>query len=353
MKRMTKWRIVGFVLLIAVAAFALLLSLPFLKEGASWEEIPFYLGVAGACIGAGFVWWLACGFSWRRAVWGWGVLLVPVLAHLTLAGGLIMDRFQGGRDAARTTVAGFVEEPIIWPGFDGPVGVKMTLQLEHPPGMTWRLIDPPEIRMGPVLDIPYAKLSATRTNGSGFFKDRYLKTKTGNLAVLKTVLFQKHFETPSPLSEHMTWNASARFGSDGRTELTYFLLPGIVDYLTGENHICLNNRIESLPRCGDGVAVELGCEAKNTVLLSDPVYADGGDLTALWTAWPGMNLSARLTEILRKSSVYQNKPADWTALHKRVEPGGLVRAGYSLCEPGEDSHTARRICYCRETQDAP
>ncbi len=84
------------------------------------------------------------------------------------------------------------------------------------------------------------------------------------------------------------------------------------------------------------------------VPLSDPVYHDGSELTAFWMAWPGMNLSAVLTETLRTRSALQSKPEDWAAMQQRLEPAGLVRAGYSLCEPGKDSHTAFRICYCRE-----
>jgi hypothetical protein len=347
MKRMTKWRVLGFVLLLLAAAFAVLLSFPFLKEGSSWGEIPLYLGIAGACIAVGAVWWVVSGFSWRRALLGWLVLLVPITAHLSLVGGLVFDRFQGERDARRTAIAKYSEEPIAWPGFDGPVGLRIELELNHREDMTRRLIDPPEIRMGPELDIPYDKLSSTQTGGSGYFKDFYLEKKTGNLALLKTVLNQRLFENTSAESEYLKWNASARFNGDGTTRLTYFLLPGIIDYLGSHNHICLNNRIEGLPSCGTGMEPEQGCGAKNMLLLSNPIYHDGSDLTAFWMAWPGMDLSAVLTEAMRAQSALQSKPADWTAMQKRLEPAGLVGAGYSLCEPGKDSHTAFRICFCR------
>ena len=347
MKRMTKWRVLGFIALLIAAAFALLLSFPFLKEGSSWSEIPLYLGIVGSCVAVGAVWWVVSGFSWRRALLGWFVLLVPIAAHLSLAGGLVFDRFQGERDARRTAIVTYSEEAIVWPGFDGPVGVKIDLDLAHPEGMTQRLIDPPEIRMGPELDIPYDRLSATQTGGSGYFKDTYLEHKTGNLALLKTVLNQRVFENPAAGQESLKWNASARFDADGTTRLTYFLLPGIVDTLGSQNHICLNNRIEGLPSCGEGAKPEQGCGAKNIVMLSDPIYHDGADLTAFWMAWPGMNLSPVLNETLRAKSALQSKPEDWIAMQKRLEPAGLVGAGYSLCEPGKDSHTAFRICYCR------
>ena len=67
-------------------------------------------------------------------------------------------------------------------------------------------------------------------------------------------------------------------------------------------------------------------------------------------AWPAVDMSARLTEALRTGSKLQGKQADWDAMHKRLEPSGLVAAGYDLCEPGEDVHTSSRICFCRDPE---
>ena len=60
------------------------------------------------------------------------------------------------------------------------------------------------------------------------------------------------------------------------------------------------------------------------------------------------DLGPILTEILRAHSRLQGDPDAWTALQKRLEPAGLRDAGYRLCPPGEESHTAFRTCFCRD-----
>jgi hypothetical protein len=349
MKLRTKLRMAGLLVVGAIAAFALLLTLPFLKEGSSWGDIPLFLGAAGVCLVAAVVWWMFSGFRVRASLAGWAVLAVPVVAHLLMVGDLVFERFNGERLARKVVVSELGEEPITWPGFDGPVGVKLTLTINHPGGLD-HLISPPELRMGPEVDIAYDNLASVQTGGSGFFKDDYVEAETGNLALLKTVLFQKVFENPAPAGKFNTFNASSRFDPSGTTVLTYHLLPGIVDYLPGQDQICLNSRLEGLPMCGQGERPASGCASPNTTRLKDPVYHTGSDLSALWMAWPALDMSARLTEALRTGSKLQGKQADWDAMHKRLEPSGLVAAGYDLCEPGEDVHTSSRICFCRDPE---
>lgn len=349
MKKRTKWRMALFMLLCVLAAFAFLLYLPFGKEGASWGDLPIFGSVVAGCVTLGGLWWALSGFSVARSLLGWLVLAVPLAAHGLTAANLVYERFNGDRNARQVVVQGLSEEPIMWQGFDGPVGMKVTLDVVHPVNLKM-LIDPPEIRMAPPVEVPYDNWSSTQTGGSGYFKDTYIDQKTGNVALLKTVLFQKHFEYPAAISEHHKWNASARFDAGGKTKLTYFLMPGIVDYLENENHICLNARVEGLPMCGTGMKPENGCASGNTVRLRDPVYARGKDLTALWYAWPGMDIGPALTRALRDQSKLQSNIEQWTAIQKRLEPAGLISAGYSLCEPGKDSHTAFRVCYCRPVQ---
>ena len=81
----------------------------------------------------------------------------------------------------------------------------------------------------------------------------------------------------------------------------------------------------------------------------------GSDLSALWLASGAsdltVDLSAQLTAALRTKSTLQSKPAEWTAMHRRLEPAGLTKAGYELCPPGEESHTRFRTCYCRAAQE--
>lgn len=82
----------------------------------------------------------------------------------------------------------------------------------------------------------------------------------------------------------------------------------------------------------------------------------GNDLTALWMAAGSadmvvVDLGALLTATLRDQGSLQGDPKGWTAIQRRLEPAGLAAAGYRLCPPGEDSHTAFRTCYCRNAGD--
>ncbi|MGI9465203.1 MAG: hypothetical protein ACR2OM_14760 [Aestuariivirgaceae bacterium] len=349
LKRATKVRVFLFLAILCASVFGLLLYLPFGKEGAAWNDLPIFIGVSSSALVLAFIWWTAVGFSLRKALIAWPVLFLPFAAHGLTAIGLLYERFVASRLPQQLTVTSYKEEPIIWPGFDGPVGYRVTFDLDHPTGLD-RLINPPEIRMGPPVDIPYASLSATQTSGSGYFKDTHLDKKTGNMALLKTVLFQRHFENPAGRYDIDKWSSHVRFNPLGKTRLTYNLLPGIVDYLRSPDHICLNSRTDGLDICPASIKPETGCASPNTTRLNDPVYADGTDLTALWLAPPGVDMGPALTAALRTTSQLQSRPADWQAMHQRLLPAGLKHAGYRLCEPGTVSHTAFRVCFCRMPQ---
>ena len=201
--------------------------------------------------------------------------------------------------------------------------------------------------MGPEVAVPYEDLSSTYTGGSGYFNDRYLSQKTGELALLKTVLFQRLYANPTTETNYMKWSAYYRFNPAGKTRLMYNLLPGIVDFLQSPAHLCINSRIKGLKACTDGAKPATGCASANTNKLPNPVYADGTDLTAFWLAPPAIDMSHALTTTLRANSKLHGNTGDWLAIHERMTPAGLARAGYGLCEPGADSHTAFRVCFCR------
>lgn len=346
----TAFRIAFFVVLLCLSVLGLFLLLPFGKEGASFGDLPIFAGVVGAVLVLAVLWWLAVGRSIGKALIGWAVLALPLLAHGGMAGALLFARFEGARLANETRIESYRESPLAWPGFDGPVGLRIRLELTHPRGVD-ALILPPEIRMGPELEIPRHRLSASRTSGSGYFKDSYLDRPVGDLALLKTVLFQRVFENPAAEMPFHKWNAAVRFDPSGRTVLTYHLLPGTIDYLPDPNRICLNSRSRGIPVCAGDEKPESGCASPNRRRGTDPVYADGRDLSALWMAAGGYDLvadlSRPLTARLRAQSILQSDPAAWTAMQRRLEPTGLSEAGYRLCAGGAESHTFFRTCYCR------
>lgn len=346
----TAFRAVLLVAIVCLSVAGLALWLPLGKEGASWTDLPIILGALGAALVLGVVWWFAVGRRIGRALIGWAILLPPLLAHGSTAISLTTARFEGERLAQSVRIESYREMPIVWPGFDGPVGIEMSLELHHPKGTT-AMILPPEIRMGPELRIARDALSASMTGGSGYLKNHYLDQPAGDLTLLKPVLFQRVFENPAPQDPNYRWESSVPFDPSESTRLTYFLLPGTVDYLPDRDRICLSGQSFGIPLCAKDQKPESGCASPNYARVTDPVYAEGGDLSALWIAAGAHDLVADLSGVLiaalRQRSSLQAKPVQWTAMQKRLEPEGLARAGYRLCPAGDDSHTSFRTCYCR------
>lgn len=343
-----------FVVLVIVAALALLFLVPGLKEGVSQEELPNLFGGVGLFVLLGFVWWLVCGRSLKLSVIGWLVLAVPTAAYLAQAGQLIAADLEGRRLAKIVGIEAYREAPIRWPGFDGPVGLTVSFDLVHPEGVS-ALILPPEIRMGPDLEIARDRLYATQTNGSGYFKDSYLGEPVGDLALLKSVLFQRLYVNDSFGRDYEKWISAFRFAPGPQTRLTFHLLPGAVDFLVSSDRLCLSSQSFGHRICQPGEDPKAGCASPNWRRVTDPTYAVGDDLSALWMAVGAadmvVDLGPVLTATLRAESDLQGDPEGWTAMQRRLEPAGLAAAGYRLCPPGEDSHTAFRTCYCRAAGD--
>jgi hypothetical protein len=348
------FRVLVFVGLLAVAALALLLLLPGMKEGVSQEEVPALIGVVGLFLLLGFLWWLVCGRSLKLSALGWLVLALPTALYIAQAGRLITADWQGRRLAEAVNIENYEEMPILWPGFDGPVGLTLRFDLVHPEGVS-ALILPPEVRMGPALEIARSKLNFSQTSGSGYFKDRYLEQPVGDLTLLKSVLFQRLYANDSFERDHEQWVSAFRFAAGARTRLVFHLHPGTVDFLESPERLCLSSQTFGLRVCAAGEDPEEGCASPNWRRVTDPIYAIGDDLTALWIAAGAadmvVDLGLALTETLRAQSRLQGDPEAWTALQRRLEPAGLAAAGYELCPAGEGSHTAFRTCFCRNAGD--
>jgi hypothetical protein len=184
-----------FVVIVVISALGLLGLLPFAKEGFSRDLIPTLISGALAFVTLGALWWWAVGRDLLKAILGWFVLAIPSIAYLMAATALVLAMISGDRLSSQAVIENFREEPILWDGFEGPVGWRISFDLLHPEDASG-LIVPPEIRMGPAVEIPTAEISATRTSGSGTFKDSYLDEEVGPLSRLKTVLFQRAYKNP-------------------------------------------------------------------------------------------------------------------------------------------------------------
>ncbi|MDP6706876.1 MAG: hypothetical protein QF893_11080, partial [Alphaproteobacteria bacterium] len=243
--------------------------------------------------------------------------------------------------ARSLSITEYRETMIEWPGFDGPVGVVVEIEVSHdsaPDGLVYA----PEIRMGPIIEVPLDDAFATLTSGSGYFKDYHIDQEVGPLALLKAVLFRSRPARNQP---------PRRLDASGRSRFTFRLFPGTIALLDSPDRLCLDTVSPGLPVCGTGQKAETGCKRPGRRAKVAPIYQDGSDLSALWYFAGSSNMvgdfSPQLAEALRQHSALQGAPERWTAMQKRLEPDGLGRAGYGLCPPGPKSHSAFQICYCR------
>ena len=345
-------RIILASVIVLMAAAGLVAMFPGMKEGLSQEELPFYIFGIMLAVALGALWWRAVGRSVAKAIPIWLILALPGLLAAQQTVSLVAGWVNGVRLERGVTIESYAEAPITWPGFDGPVGMTLRFDLVHPAGTDGRIM-PPELRMGPALDIPRGALSATRTSGSGYFKDFFLDQTVAELTLLKTVLFQRLHVHPQAQQEYQQWVSSSTFDSGERISLIFHLYPGIVDYLVSEARVCLTKQTPGVPHCRDDqTAATAACLEPGRRTPALPVDHHGTDLSALWSAAiPGAmtaDLSPLLTTTLRAESRLQGGPRTWTAIQRRLAPAGLADAGYVPCAPGEDSHTSFRICYCRE-----
>jgi hypothetical protein len=344
-------RAVFFILLIAISVIGLLVLLPLVKEGASREDIPLLLGGVAIYVVLGMVWWLLVGRALPKAALAWVLLLLPCLANLVLAGALLLAQIEGERLARAISIESYQEEPIFWPGFDEPVGLRVVVSLNHPSGLE-ALLTGPEIRMGPAVDVPDEDLSSAHTWSGGYFKaEQAGRAEDGPLTLLKSVGFQRLYENPDAARPSERWLAERRFPPGQESRFVYHLFPGHLDYLVSEDKICLTSRTVGLPACEAGEEADQGCVVAGRRSGQAPSYHQGVDLSVLWAGFGGhdmvIDLGGTLTEVLRRESRLQGDPDLWSAIQKRLEPAGLEEAGYAICPPGDDSHSAARVCYCR------
>lgn len=347
------FRVVIFIGLLAAADYAVSLRLPTPDDGLLWRDLKgLFLGL-GLFLLLGYFWWSVCARSLKLSVLGWLVLAVPAAIHIFQIGQIIAKDWEGRQLATTMSIENYKEAPILWSGFDGPVGLTLSFDLVHPEGVS-AFILAPEIRMGWDLDIPRDELFSAMRSGGGYFSGWLLTMLPGNQTLLKSVRDQLVYVNDS-LDPKYKWNAGFDFASGTRTRLTFHLHPGTVEYLGSSKSLCLDSRSHGNRVCQTGEDPNFGCADPSRPPVTDPIYAVGGDLTALWIAVGDDNLVVDLGPVLvatlRAQSRLQGDPAAWTAMQKRLEPAGLEAAGYSPCPPGERSHSAFRTCFCRENSE--
>lgn len=291
-------RILLFLLICVGSVVALFCLLPWLKKGYDIEQLPFFAGVAGGLLLTVWI-WRRFGTGWLRPV-GICLLLMALAPYLLLCGKLVVDEWRGRRIERQIRITQLSARPIEWPDFDGPVGIRLEVELEHP--VIKGILHPPKIAMTERQSL------SRKDHFYRFFQD-----------------YKRAF-LASPLSDSLSLDAFSPFDQPRPIRVVYDLYPGIVRSIQGSERICV---------------------AENSGSLA-VIYADGPELLASWWfdaqdgAW--VNLSAHLTERIQAVPILRGA-MDWTEMLKRLEPEGLRNAGYTSCADGE--MMAGEICFCR------
>ena len=144
---MTLLRVLLFVLLCIASVTALLLLLPWLKEGYDIEELPQFLGVVAILVVLGLGFWAACRRAPALRVAGLAILGLSLAAYVLLSARLVVNEIRGRILTSRMRIARLQESSIVWPGIEGPVGLRIEVDLESGFGMAGNLF-PPQILMG-------------------------------------------------------------------------------------------------------------------------------------------------------------------------------------------------------------
>src|SRR5262245_8765322 len=139
----------SFAFLALVSAAALVLLLPWLKEGYGIEELPLFASVAGGLAVLGTLWAvLTRGVSPSVRAAGLVPVALALAAYTLLVGRLLWNEADGRRLARTVRIARLDEQEIVWPEFDGPVGLRLEIDLEHGVHREGTLF-PPKVLMGP------------------------------------------------------------------------------------------------------------------------------------------------------------------------------------------------------------
>jgi hypothetical protein len=302
-------RVAGFLVLVIVGATALLLSVVWGKEGFGREDLPLCLAGLAVLAGAGLLWWLLCRrlrpvASNGLLGAGLGVLLLPALLYAAFAVRTTINTVRGASLARRATITGFREAGIVWPGFRGPVGLWLELDLVVPARLEGNLLSPRLALGGP----------------AGFTARDYFSTLFYGLE--GRVLTEPLFPVPAG-------GAERSLAKGGPVHLSYRLYPGYVRQLEPGTRVCVDT-------------AAIGRAHR------DPESPAESELAASWFfAGPGaltVDLSPILTAKLREQSRWARNVVALDSLLERLTPAALGAAGFSPC-PG--SGWPADQCWCR------
>ena len=120
---------------------------PLLKEGYGREELPLLSGVAAGLVAVTAGVWRSLRSMPRLRGACVAVLLLPLAVYGWLACSVVIAGWRGRALARSVRVTSLAATPIEWPGFDGPVGLRLEFVLEHGVRFEGNLF-PPRLRLG-------------------------------------------------------------------------------------------------------------------------------------------------------------------------------------------------------------
>lgn len=279
-----------------ISAAALLMLLPWLKEGYDIGDLPRFAAMAAGLALVSWLWWRA-GRGLVRAA-GLAALAVPLLVYTGLSGTLVFNQWYGHRLESQTHITAFRATPIEWPYFAGPVGVRVEMEVTHPTGLDVALLFP----------------KIARTNERELTAQQYFSfLSTLQHGYLSVPLFPVGRESPRNVFQ------------DSPTKLVYELFPASIYQLDESRHVCLWK------------------DAGRAQVAASNL---GGSWYFITKGGANVDLSRELSEAVRGNDWFRNMTEDrWAAMFERVSPEGLARANYKPCpESGKDTFQS---CYCR------
>ena len=286
-------------IVVLISAEALFALLPWVKEGYDLTDLPHFIGMAAGLAIVAWLWWRVGRGGVRIA--GLVALALPLFVYTDLSLRLAFNFWYGRRLESQTHIPSLQATPIVRSGFDGPVGVRIEMELTHPTGLDVTLL-PPKIAMTELREL----------TAKEYFSFLSI-TQRESLAV---PLYPVGREPPRDVLR------------DSPTRLVYELYPATIYQTENSQRVCLWRDF---------------AEAK---LNANPTY-----LAASWyfitKSGANVDLSRQLSERIRASDPFRNiTREEWTAMLRRVKPAELARAGYQKCSASNPQNTDQ-ICYCR------
>jgi len=250
----------------------------------------------------------------ERRIYRAGLFLTlsPLLYFLWVGGSAVLDSAQLYTFSRSIEIENYIETPILWDGFDGPVGLRITMDVSYPFQVDG-YFRPPKVVTG-------ISTQAVKEGGNEKYWDYCVEVARDGLGCMTSPLW------PNPVFDTLD--------SESATTVTYELYPANLYYMESNNRVCLRKRNPYTQ-----------------------VVRNTGDMAALWhfsNSERIITLDDRLeSTILDTDSMLKDEKvvAQW---YLNMQSESFLAAGYQSCQ----INTAIRFsdeaqCFCRYPVSEP